>query len=58
MGRKADTLFLSESEDAKDEKSCIWFYEVYRDKFTFTYLFLETRSEIADLIEQAQNRAR
>ena len=29
LGRKADSLFLSNSEDDKDEQSCVWFYAVY-----------------------------
>jgi len=37
MGRKADPLFPPESEGAKDEYSCIWFYDVHRDKFIFTF---------------------
>ena len=37
MGRKFDPLFMSDSEDNKDEKSCIRFYDVPRDQFTFTY---------------------
>lgn len=37
VGRKFDPLFLSDSEDDKDEQSYIWFYDVRRDKFEFTF---------------------